>query len=61
MKKKDAFEIVEFVEQHFDYVGQDDWFDFCDKVLGIVVNEANRYGYAKDLAKRFPSMFRVAS
>ena len=61
MKKKDAFAIVEFIEAHYDIVGQEDWFDFCDMLLGTVVSDANGHGYAQELAKKFPAMFSIAS
>jgi len=59
MKKAEAFKIAKFAEEHYDYVSQEDWFDFCDMVLGMVVEEANGRGYARELVEKHPALFQV--
>lgn len=59
MKKKDAFRIVEFIENHFDYVSQEEYFELCDMLLGMVVDSANSHGYAASLTGEFPHMFSM--
>ena len=61
MKKKDAFALTDFVAKHDDFVSQEDWFEFSGMVLDLVIEEANRRGYAAELAEKYPWMFRVAS
>lgn len=57
MNKKQAIEIIEFIRWHYDCVGQEDWFDFCEMVLDAIVTSANRNGYAQALMDKYPDFF----
>ena len=57
MNKTDAFKIVEFIENHYDMVSQDEYFDLCDMLLDIIVKSANQKKYGAELAAKFPYMF----
>ena len=52
-----ADKICEFIEQHYDYVSQESWFDFCELVLKTVCDDANNGGYALPLKKVHPYLF----
>lgn len=59
MTKQKAIRLVSFIENHFDMVSQEEWFDFCEMVFDVVVRDATTNGYADELVKRFPSFFVV--
>ena len=60
MDKSNAEKVLEFVENHYDYVSQEEWFDFCDMLLGMIVDSANKKGWAAELVENYPSFFRQA-
>ena len=60
MNKADAIKVVSFIEEHYDYVSQEDWFEMCEMLMGMVVDSANKRGWAKELCERFPYMFARA-
>lgn len=59
MTKQKAINLVSFIENHFDMVSQEEWFDFCEMVFDVVVRDAAMQGYAEELVKRFPSFFEI--
>ena len=59
MGKTDSIAICNFIEKHYDYVSQEDWFELCDLLLEIVVRDANKNGYSAQLVKEFPEFFNV--
>lgn len=61
MKKQQAIDICQFVLDNFDMVhDQEAWFDFCEKLLGVVIEDANKGKYAKDIVGKFPMFFEQA-
>lgn len=61
MTKQKAINLVSFIENHFDMVSQEEWFDFCEMVFDVVVRDATMQGYADELVKRFPSFFEIVN
>lgn len=59
MRKVEAYRIIEFIEDHFDMVDQEEWFEFCGMVLDLIAHEANDRGpkAARELAEDFPDLF----
>ena len=59
MTKQKAIRLFSFIENHFDMISQEEWFDFCEMVFDVVVRDATMQGYIEELVKRFPSFFVV--
>lgn len=57
MNKTTAFEICDFIQQHYDAVWQEDWFELQEILLNAVVVDANRGGYAKALVEKYQHFF----
>lgn len=58
--KKKSMELVRFIEEHYDMVSQEDYFDMCDMVLDLVQDLAVKEGWASALVKE-SSLFEAAS
>lgn len=57
MNKATAFKIVDFIQQHYDAVWQEDWFELQGILLDAIADDANRGGYAKSLVEKYPYFF----
>lgn len=58
MTKGQANQILEFIERHYDYVSQEDYFTLCDMLLATIVDDAIKGGYVKSLVEKYPYFFR---
>jgi len=57
MRKAEAGRICDFVRGHIDCVSQEEWYEFCEIVMGTVAKEAIRGGYGADLVREYPEFF----
>ena len=58
MDEANAAKVLDFIEKHYDFISQQDWFEFCDMLMGMAAESANRDGWAEGLAERHPKFFR---
>ena len=59
MTKAQADKILDFIENHYDYASQEDYFELCDMLLETIVSDANRQGYGARLAEDHPQFFKT--
>ena len=57
MNRSQATKICTFIENHYDYVDQEQYFELCEMLLDIVCDDANKGGYAESLVRDFPDFF----
>lgn len=57
MTKDTALRICDFIEEHYDSVWQEDWFELQELLLDAVAHDANRGGFAKALITKYPNFF----
>lgn len=59
MKKVEVLNFIDFIEEHYDVVDQEDWFTLQNMILDVCIKEANNRGYAKELAEKYPYFFET--
>ena len=52
-----SFEVLDFIMWHYDCVGQEEWFDFCELVSGLIAEVGNCHRFAGDLVARYPDFY----
>ena len=58
--KEAGMDIVRFIENHFDYVDQEEYFDLCEKIMDLVENLASNEGWYETLVRE-SSMYQPIS
>lgn len=61
MTEKEADYICTFIEDHYDMVSQDDWYELCEALLGMVCKHGNSKGFIGRLADKHPGFFEVVA
>jgi len=59
MTKEQACKLVGFINNHYDMVSQEEYFDFCEMVFDVVITDANKGGWASGLCKEYPDLFKA--
>ena len=58
--QKAGMQLVRFIEDHFDMVDQEEYFEMCEMVCALVQDLASREGWA-DVLVRESGLFEYAS
>lgn len=61
MTKGQANDILSFIRKHYDMVGQEDWFDLCDMLFGIIEHDMNQSSWGASLAEENPDFFEIVA
>ena len=59
MTKTQACKIIDFIRNHYDSVGQEEWFDLCELLFEVVEHDANQQGFAGSLLVKYPYFFEI--
>lgn len=59
MIKEEAYDIVRFIEEHFDMVTQEEYFELCSMILDLIAHLVSALGpkAARELIEAFPDFF----
>lgn len=58
--KNAGMELVHFIEEHFDMVDQEEYFNMCEMVLSLIQDLAEKEGWVHSLVKE-SSLFELVT